>query len=177
MKMKHMANVSSLFCADRSGLAGIEFALLVPILSLFLIVAVDFGLAFKVKLELLSAIAAGAQYAQTNGSSLSSSNFTAFTAALTTVVQEVAGSSTNITVTTMINNSADGSNAGSYYCVSGSPVTWTKAASSTTTCGTNLTAGRYVTITLAGSSETIFQNNPLVDATFNLSESIIVRID
>jgi Flp pilus assembly protein TadG len=177
MKTKITAIARKLFCSDRRGIAAVEFALLLPVLSAFLIFVADFGLAFNVKLKLLSAIAAGAQYAQTNGSSLTTSNFAAFSTAVTTVIQGVAGSSTDITVTTKINNSTDGSNAGSYYCVSGSSPTWTTAASSSTTCGTDLTAGRFVTITVTGSCNTIFTKDPVVGSLIELSETIIVRVN
>lgn len=156
--------------------AAVEFALISPLLILILMIATDFGMAYNAKLKLLSALAAGAQYIQVNGTSLTSSSFANFSSAVSAVVTSTGNFPTTPTVSVAINNTTDGSAAGTYYCVSSSPPTWTKASSSTSVCSANLTAGQFVTLSVSLTLTNVFPGNPIAGSVFPLSESIIVRV-
>ncbi len=166
---------SDLWRSER-GIAAVEFALLAPVVSLILMLVVDFGFAFNTQLRLISAAAAGAQYIQKNGASLTSSNFSAFATSVTSVVTTVSGLSPAPTVTVKINNTTDGSGAGKYYCVSGSPPSWTQVSSSSSSCASNLYGGQYVTLTVSTTLTNIFPTDPIVSSVFPLQETIIVRV-
>lgn len=158
------------------GIAAVEFALLAPVVSLILMLVVDFGFAFNTQLRLISAAAAGAQYIQKNGTALTSSSFSAFATSVTSVVTTVSGLSTAPTVVVKINNTTDGSGAGKYYCVAGSPPTWTQVSSSTSSCTTSVYGGQYVTLTVSTTLTNMFPTDPIVSSVFPLQETVIVRV-
>lgn len=168
-------DMRAILAADR-GLAVVEFALLSPLMILVLLLAVDFGVAFNMQLRLLSAVAAGAQYIQNNGTALTASGFSRFADSVETVVKQSADLVVTPTVSVAVNNTADGSAAGGYYCVDGSPPTFTQMASAGSSCGNDVTAGKYVTLKVALSLSTVFPTDPVVGTVFPLHETIIVRV-
>ena len=137
---------------------------------------VDFGFAFNTQLRLISAAAAGAAIHPEKRS-------------VPDVVQLLRlrdlghlGGDDGLrlepapTVTVKINNTTDGSGAGKYYCVSGSPPSWTQVSSSSSSCASNLYGGQYVTLTVSTTLTNIFPTDPIVSSVFPLQETIIVRV-
>ena len=176
--MRSKRRPTSRFALWRSdeGIAAVEFALLAPVVSVILMLVVDFGFAFNTQLRLISAAAAGAQYIQKNGAALTSSNFSAFATSVTSVVTTVSGLSPAPTVVVKINNTTDGSGAGKYYCASGSPPSWTQVSSASASCSTDLYGGQFVTLTVSTTLTNIFPTDPVVSSVFPLQETVIVRV-
>lgn len=115
--------------SDNRGLAGVEFAMLAPVLLLMLGCLSDFALAFWNKGVLANSVAEGAEYAVVAGPDVSASS-----------IQSVVGQKLSLpasAVTVM---------GPSCYCVSGMPAT-AVAQACTVPCPTTSTLpGTYVTI-------------------------------
>jgi Flp pilus assembly protein TadG len=113
---------------DQRGLAGVEFAMLAPVLLLLLGCLSDFALAFWSKGVLASSVAEGAAYAFVAGPSVSAS------AIQSVVGQKLSLPAAAVTVT-----------GPSCYCVSGTPATSASQACGNP-CPNGSTPGTYVTI-------------------------------
>ena len=176
MKTRAARHLVRRFLRSQKGVVALEFALMAPLLISIFMLLVDFGIAMNTKLKLLSALSAGAQYAQNYGTSLTSSNFSTFASQLSTFVSCAADLKSTPTITVKINNTTDGSAAGNWYCVSGTTPSWTQVASSTSQCATNLTAGKFVTLTISTTLSSAFPTDPIVGQFFSLQQSILVRV-
>lgn len=161
---------------SRRGVVIVEFAIVAPVLMTLLMLVADFGIALNMRLRVGAAAGAAAQYIHTNGTGLTQAGFAAFANSVKSVVTSTADLSVTPVVTVLINNTSDGSGANSYYCVSGSPPVWTAAASSSSTCSSNLTAGQFITLSISASIPSLFPTDPVIGAVFPLSETIIVRV-
>lgn len=154
-----LSRVLSSLAGDRSGVAAVEFALLLPVFALICVGAIDFGLAFDAKLKLSNAVGEGAQFAFLTGTTVQS-------AQVQTVVQ---GATTLSPLVVNVNY-----NSAACYCPAGSP-----AALSAQTCGTSCPngypAGKYATITATYAYQPIFPSYALL-ANPTLSESAVARV-
>lgn len=111
---------------DRRGVAAIEFAIMVPILSLMVVSVTDIGLAVYRKMQVEDAAQAGAQYAilhgfDTNGISsavTSATNSTAMTASPGPVQFYGCPTSTGVSVVSAGTVCTGGAQAGTYATVS-----------------------------------------------------------
>lgn len=156
-----------------SGSAALEFAIIAPVFAVTLIAIVDFAFAFYSKLELSSAVSAGAQYAYLNGQALTSSTAAAFITNVQTVVKG-ASALTLPAPTVLYNNVASGANAGNCYCISTSG-TWTTGTCGTA-CSTNgPTAGKYVSISANYSYAPIFPTDKYISSG-TITESALIRV-
>jgi len=154
----------------RAGVAAMEMGLVSPVLIAFCAGIADCSLVFHDKLQLSSALTAGAEYAFTKGQSETG----------TTLANDVTGF---ISTVSSINLSAvsttyyGGTTSTSYYCVSTSGVftgSYTKGASCTD--GSGSVAGQYVSISGSFAYKAVFP----VDKSFmptSFSQSIIVRLN
>ncbi len=70
--LRSLSKRFSCFRSSCEGVSAIEFALITPVLLVFLIGVTDFGLAMFHKMELQSAVRAGAQYALSDGTDTAS---------------------------------------------------------------------------------------------------------
>ena len=113
---------------DDRGLAGIEFAMLAPVLLLLLGCLADFALAFWTKGVLASSVAEGTAYAFAAGPSVSASSIRSV------VGQKLSLSAAAVTVT-----------GPSCYCISGTPATPASQACANP-CPNGTMPGTYVTI-------------------------------
>jgi Flp pilus assembly protein TadG len=153
------------FWRDRRGVAAIEFAFIVPILSLILVAMVDFGLVLYVRFGLNENVSASANYAIVGASNVSASGGAALASNLVAIVP------TNVNMTVVVNNGpsvtrtngvsvAGGttSNADSCYCpsVSGSTVVWGSAATCGSACAGGGLAGKFVSINASVSHSPLF---------------------
>jgi len=162
---------------SESGSFAVEAALVAPALIFFVMLAINFGMAYNMRLQLVTAAGAGVAYAQNNPDSASSSNFAQYAANITTVAQNSANfGSTPVKVAVSVNNTPDGSAADDSYCVKGSPPTWTKATGTSTDCGSGVTPGKFVTLTLSATVTSIFPTDGIVGTFIPLREKIIARV-
>ena len=124
------------------GIAALEFALVAPVMLIILGGIVDYGLGFYDKALLNNGIAAGAEYAVLNASSLVS-NGAAQQTAIETLVQNASGLSG-----VSVSPAPTGINPTTYSCVdsTASPPTLT-SSSKGATCSNGAPAGVYVVIT------------------------------
>jgi Flp pilus assembly protein TadG len=125
-----------------AGVAAMEFALLAPFLFALFAGVADFSIAYHYQMQVASALAAGAQYAFSQGQNESGSTLTNDVTSFVNKISPVTLSS----VTASYNNGLD---ASSCYCVSGSPPAYTGPATCGSACsdGSGSTAGKYVSIT------------------------------
>jgi Flp pilus assembly protein TadG len=161
--------------ADETGIAAIEFALLLPVLGLIVAGITDFGGVLLTRFRLDAAVSAGANYAMVNASNVSSANGAKLANTISTVVANNAGS-TWANDAIVVNNgpaqsmtggtSSTGgtaSNADSCYCPSvSSGFAWGAAVTCGNACGGGGIAGKFVTITAARTFAPIFSGYGLV---------------
>jgi uncharacterized protein (UPF0333 family) len=162
---------------SRSGSAAVEFAVVFPVMLLIFAATVDMGFAYYQKSRIGSAISAAAYYAVKNGSSLSSTTADTMRTTLETIIRSTLGTSTDITVSILINNSTTASAASNYYCVTGYPPTYTSTGTSQTTCSGSLTSGKFVTITVTQQIKPLILAPGLITTLYGLNRSIIARVD
>jgi Flp pilus assembly protein TadG len=147
--------------ADTSGVAAVEFAIFAIVFLLLLAGTIDVGNVLFTEFELDSAVAAGAQAVAVNTAQVNSTQGASLATSIATTVANANGTGwANVTV--VVNNgpsvtisngspSSGGtaSNADSYYCLTGTPGSWSwgGAVTAGTTCSGNIQAGQFVTIT------------------------------
>jgi Flp pilus assembly protein TadG len=158
------------FLRDLSGTAAVEFALFSPIFFALLVGAVDVGGMIFTRFELDSAVQAGANFAQINASSVSSTSGQTLANNIASIVQSSEGTdSANGSVvvndgpTTTISGSSQStsgtaSNADSCYCPTGtaSSLTWGSATTCGSSCSGGGYAGKFVVITATSTYTPIF---------------------
>jgi Flp pilus assembly protein TadG len=151
----------SLAAGADSGIAAVEFAIIVPIFLMFFVGTTDLGQLLFDQYTLDNAVAAGAQYAALNAANVTSTNGAALASSIATVVESANGSAwandtivvndgPTVTVTSgTATSGGTASNADSYYCLTGSPGSWSwgTAYSTQVSCAAGGSAGKFVTIT------------------------------
>src|SRR5579862_2188146 len=118
---------------NERGIAAVEFAFIVPIFLILFMGAVDLGQMLYAYYRLDQAVAAGAQYAILNASSVNSTSGASLASSIATVVENANGSAwandtvvvndgPSVTITNgTATSSGTASNADSCYCPSESP--------------------------------------------------------
>ena len=159
------------FRRDSRGVAAIEFAIVVPILSLIMVAMIDFGLVLYVRFGLNENVSASANYAIVRAADVTSSSGATLASNLVTIVP------TGVNMTVVVNNgptvtrtngvsssSGTASNANSCYCptVSGSTVSWGSSVTCGSTCGGGGLGGKFVAITASVSHSPLFGSYGLV---------------
>jgi Flp pilus assembly protein TadG len=150
---------------SRTGLAAIEFAFIMPVFLILLVGVVDLGMMLFEDYKLDQAVAAGAEYAAVNPSSVDSTSGATLANSIATTVADANGSAwanDSVTVndgpTAIVTNGTlvsggTAANANNCYCPTGSAPNWSWG--SAMTCGANCagggTAGKFVTITATAS--------------------------
>ncbi len=149
------------------GVSAIEFALITPVLLVFLIGVTDFGLAMFHKMELQSAVRAGAQYALSDGND---------TASIISAVVSSTGAgitSSDVTLTCQcLDTSTEvltGTTCGSTGCASSEAVLMTIDAASTYT--------PLLTPNLDTSSGSVTRFLSFIPSSFDLTASVTIRIE
>jgi len=144
-----------------AGLAAIEFAIMMPVFLVILVGAVDLGSMLFQDYKLDQAVAAGAQYAAVNPSSVNSTSGALLASSIAAAVEDANGTAwandvvvVNDGPTVIVTNGAavtsgTDANANNCYCPTGSPPNWNWGSSMT--CGASCSggglAGKFVTIT------------------------------
>ena len=177
------------FIRARGGAAAIEFAITVPVILLIMVGVTDLGGMLYMHYQLETAVAAGAQYAAINTSSVNSTSGGALASSIATVIANANGNGwandavvvNNGPAVTMTSGTATtsgtASNADSCYCPSGSPPNWTwgSAATCGSTCSDGSTAaGKYVTITASATYTPLLTAFNLIN-TSTLTQSVVVE--
>src|ERR1700722_4096267 len=136
---------------SESGLAAIEFAMIVPVYLLIFVGAVDMGGMLYQSYQLETAVAAGSEYAAVNSTSVNPTNGATLASAIAGIVENANGSAwANDTVVvndgpsvTVTNGSSASSgtagNASNCYCPTGSPPNWVWGSAAT--CGSSCAGG------------------------------------
>jgi Flp pilus assembly protein TadG len=166
----------SALARHRKGAAAVEFAVVFPLMLVIFAATVDLGFAYYQKSRVSSAISAAAYYAVRNGNSLSSTNADAMRATLQGIVQSTLGLSSNITVTVLINNSTNATDASNYFCVAGYPPTYTSTGNSQTSCSGNLTSGKFVTIHVTEQLTPLILPPGFAAGVYGLDRSVTARV-
>jgi Flp pilus assembly protein TadG len=153
-----------------AGIAALEFALVLPFLFALFAGIADFSFVYHDELQLTAALAAGAQYAFTQGQTESGST-------LTSDVTSFINTVSTIPLSTLSATYNNGLSATSCYCVKGSPAVYTGPLTCGAACtdGSGSTAGRFITITGGFSYTAIF---PLDQSFFSnpMSQTVTARV-
>jgi len=150
---------------SRSAAAAIEFAFIMPVFLIMFVGVVDLGMMLVEDYRLDQAVAAGAEFAAVNASSVNSTNGATLASNIATAVESANGNAwANDTVVvndgpsvTVSNGTptsgGTASNANNCYCPTGSPPNWNWGSSMTcgASCSGGGTAGKFVTITATAS--------------------------
>lgn len=172
-----MRNLRPRFLRNRDGIAAVEFALVAPIFLAFLGLLIDFGAAFNTRMKLSTAVAAAGQYAFAQGQGVSANTAATLITSVSTIAQNASNLSPAPAVTVRINNAADGSNADSFYCLSGyNPVAWSSTGNTAASCGSSVTSGKFVTITMSASRTYWFLPSSIAKKLAVLTDTAIVRV-
>jgi Flp pilus assembly protein TadG len=182
-------SIRRLSAGANSGIAAVEFAILVPVFLILLMGATDLGQMLYAYYRLDQAVAAGAEYAALNAANVTSTNGAALASSIATIVESANGSSwandtivvndgPTVTVTSgTAASSGTASNADSYYCLTGSPGSWswgTANANQLTPCAGGGSPGKFVTVTATYSYHPVLKIYTFItDST--LSQSSVVE--
>ena len=148
---------SSCLPRDRRAVAGLEFAMVLPVLLILFGGIVDFGQALYCRNALANTIAAGAQYAVMNAGTATSTN-------IKSMVQSVSGlNGISVTVTDP-----------SGYCITGYPPTMVSATAGST-CADGSTAGTYAIINASYTYSGLMVSYN-IPSLFSMSDSATVRL-
>jgi Flp pilus assembly protein TadG len=172
----------------RRGTAAVELALISPILLILFAGVIDFGRVYHDEIELSSAVAAAAQYALLNVSSINSGGAASLAGTIGGIVANGNGAgwaSASVTVNAGATSVVAGgvttpggtaSNADSCWCPTGGAAAWSwgTAATCGSTCAGGTLAGRFVTIAGTRTFGAIFGNYGLIGNT-TLHQSTIVQ--
>lgn len=152
----------------RAGLAGIELALVAPVLILLTIASVDFGAALMEKAQISRALGAAAQYATLAGQN----NVATATIATNAKVYASAVTGTFVgaaTVTASINN---GAAAGALCCPGAA---WTCSTVTGFTCADGSTPGTYIKVTASYPFKPLLSGDTMLVGK-TLSESVVAPL-
>ena len=143
--------------------AALEFALVGPVLLLFLGGAADFGLAIHSRGRLAAAVSAGAEYAMLHGRSITATQFPTFASAIKSVVAGVSGLNLAAGQPTVSVNT---------YCIQGSPPALVQSGG---TCANGSTPGVYAVIKASFNSPLFLPVGSLASS-LAVSQSATVRL-
>ena len=184
-----MSNSLGRLMRQRDGTAAVELALITPLLLILLAGIVDFSRAYTQEIQLSAAVAAAAQYALINASSVNSTTAATLAATLSGIVANSNGtawSGATVTVndgatSTVVNGTTTSggtpANANSCWCPTGNSKSWGWGAAATcgTSCVGGTLAGKFVTVTGTRLFSAIFGNYGLI-SNRTLTQSTIVQV-
>ncbi len=171
------------------GAAAVEIALYSVVLLPLVGNTVDLGMLIYTHFQLDAVVAAGAQYAVVNAANANSSGGAGLAGSIAALVAN-GRSSSWASSTVVVNNgptasvtsgsaSSGGtaSSADGYYCPTGTPGRWSwgSAVAAGTSCGTNLTAGKFVTVSGTHTYTSIAPGISVV-TTGPITQSVIVQV-
>lgn len=175
--------------ADRAGATAVEFAIVVPLLTLLFAGIADFGNVLFQRFRLDSSVSAAANYAIVNAASVSSTGGATLASNAATILESAQGSSyANATVvvnngpsTTITggtaSNSGTASQADGCYCPTGSAssITWGSATTCGAACPSGGLAGKFVTVVASRTYNPLFASYGIVQ-NGTISASTIVQV-
>jgi Flp pilus assembly protein TadG len=173
---------------NRTGAAAIEFAIMMPIFLLIVVGVTDLGGMLFTHYQLEQAVAAGAEYAAVNASSVNSTSGGTLASSIATLIENANGNGwanddvvinngPSVSVTNgSASSSGTASNADNCYCPSGSPPNWSWGSSATcgSTCAAGNNSGKFVTITATATYTPLLTAFNLVQTT-TLRQSVVVE--
>ncbi|MCL2713429.1 MAG: pilus assembly protein [Alphaproteobacteria bacterium] len=173
LNARPMPRILAEFVSDDASMA-VEFALVAPILIVFVMLTISFGMAYNIQLRLETAAGAAIAYAQKNA--VTHASFGTFATGVTKVAQAAANFDSALTVEVDVNNTSDGSAADTPYCVDGTPPVWRAMSDASASCGNNVTAGQFVTVKLSTTANSFLPTAGVVGSVIPLSETITARM-
>lgn len=169
---------------DESGVAAVEFALVLPIFALLLVATVDLGNLLSTQFRLHNAAAAGANYALVRADDISPAGAPALATTIAGLVRDN-GATAFADVAVTVNNGSTAtaptgggmtsggtaSNAGLCYCPtrSGAAINWGAPLTCAAACAGGGFAGRHVAIVASRSHTPLFSG-------FGLVEGGVIRV-
>lgn len=155
---------------DERGVSAVEFALIVPVMSLVLVAVLEFGTILYQRFEIDSAVSAGANYALVSGAAVTAADGADLAADIASVVnarRAFAWADLSISVnngpTYAVTSggplaSGTAANADACYCPTGNAqaLDWGAAVACTTTCPDGTPPGKFVRIALSRPYSPIF---------------------
>jgi Flp pilus assembly protein TadG len=173
---------------DRAGATAVEFAIVVPMLTLLFAGVADFGNVLYQRFRLDSAVSAAANYAIVNASNVSSTGGATLASNAATILESSQGSawanaavvvndgpSTTITGG-VTSNGGTATQADGCYCPTGSATstTWGSATTCGSACPSGGLAGKFVTIVASRTYNPLFSSYGIVQSGV-ISASTIVQ--
>lgn len=176
------------FLRANSGVAAIEFALIVPVFLTIFVGMIDLGEILYTDYQLDSAVAAGAEYAAVNATEVNSTSGATLASNIATVVENANGTAwanngvvvnngPSVTVQGgSVSPGGTASNADQCYCPTGTPPGWSwgSAATCGSTCPNGGVAGKFVTVTATVSYTPLLSTYGLVQ-NGTLTQSAVVE--
>jgi Flp pilus assembly protein TadG len=171
------------------GAAAVEIALYSVVFLPLLGNTIDVGMLIYTHFQLDAVVAAGAQYAMVNAANVNASDGASLANSIAALVAN-GHSSGWANSTVVVNNgpsasvtngsassSGVASNANNYYCPTGSTGNWTwgSAVAAGSSCGTNLTAGKFVTVSATRTYTSFFPGISVVRSGA-IGDSVIVQV-
>lgn len=148
-----------------------------PIFLLLMVGLIDLGFAYHAKLRVNAAISAASYYAFQKGQALSVATAQAYTANVAGVASSLlANVSDDLSVGVVINDDPTGAKTSTTFCVSGYPAVFTAAGAASTSCGGNLTSGKFVSIRVSGHITPIFLSADLFGGSLAVADAALVRV-
>jgi Flp pilus assembly protein TadG len=152
----------------RDGVAAVELGIVAPMLITLCLGISDFSVVYHKQLQLSQALTAGGEYAFNKGQNESGSALTTDVASFVQTISGVTPSSVQATIN-------GGLVAADFYCVSGSPPTYTGPYTAGAACTDGSTAGQFISITASYTYTPIFRaNKAFLPSTF--TQTILVRL-
>ncbi|KQR69099.1 TadE/TadG family type IV pilus assembly protein [Rhizobium sp. Leaf341] len=162
---------------DSSGVAAVEFALVAPVFLLLMVGLVDLGLAYHAKLKVNAAISAASYYAFQTGQALTAASAGAYTTHVADVASSLlADLGSDLAVHVVVNDDPTGAKASTTFCVAGYPPIFTAAGATSSSCGGNLTSGKFVSIGVSGTITPIFLSANLFGGFLAIADASLVRV-
>lgn len=162
---------------DDSGVAAVEFAVFAPLFLVLIVGLVDLGFAYHAKLKVNAAISAASYYAFQKGQALTAATAAAYKTEVEGVASSLlAGLSDDLAVEVLVNNDPTGAKASTTFCLSGYPPVFAAAGTTSSSCGGNLTSGKFVRIDVSGHITPIFLSANLFGGYLAVADSALVRI-
>jgi Flp pilus assembly protein TadG len=175
------------FAADRSGIAAIEFALVLPVVALVVAATVDFGAILFTKFKLDESVSSAANYAMVNSGAVSSTGALALATSMANLVASSRGSGwanssvqvnagqSAAVINGALTTSGAGSQADSCYCPTGSAasVSWGSAQTCGASCPGGGVAGKFVQLTADKSYTPLFSGFGLVTSRTITAASLV----
>lgn len=163
--------------SDRRATAVVEFAIVAPVVALFLVGATDYGLAEWSRSCLSNAVSQAAYYAFRQGTSVSTANITAVVQNAFPLTSSPPDPLSAAVSAVSVSYPPSGTSGVACYCPSGTPAALGSAVSCGSTCPDTTTAGYYIQIKATYTLKGYFRLASSLSMQGNqISDTVVVRL-